>query len=115
MNDPDIKKLPIGSICGHGTAEAIAKLHSILANGGVYQGKQLLSEESINRMQQISSGGIDLAFSMDGMWSVGPMVFPVVESGKPVSILILVYENTKGDNLSVCFKLCNSIYIIQCY
>jgi hypothetical protein len=61
-------------------------------NGGVYQGKQLLSEESINRMQQISSGGIDLAFSMDGMWSVGPMVFPIVESGKPVSILILVYE-----------------------
>jgi hypothetical protein len=47
MNDPDIKKLPIGSICGHGTAEAIAKLHSILANGGVYQGKQLLSEESL--------------------------------------------------------------------
>jgi hypothetical protein len=32
-------------------------------------------------MQQISSGGIDLAFSMDGMWSVGPMVFPIVESG----------------------------------
>lgn len=87
MNDPDIKKLPIGSICGHGTAEAIAKLHSILANGGVYQGKQLLSEESINRMQQISSGGIDLAFSMDGMWSVGPMVFPVAESGKPTMYL----------------------------
>lgn len=84
MNDPDIKKLPIGSICGHGTAAAVAKLHSILANGGVYQGRQLLSKESINKMQQISSGGIDLAFGMDGMWSYGPMVFPVAEAGKPV-------------------------------
>ena len=86
MNDPDIKKLPIGSICGHGTAAAIAKLHSILACGGVYQGKQLLSEKSIDRMQQISSGGFDLAFGMDGMWSSGPMVFPVAETGKPVSL-----------------------------
>ncbi|XP_063444249.1 beta-lactamase domain-containing protein 2-like [Mytilus trossulus] len=84
MNDPDIKKLPVGSICGHGTSAAIAKLHSILANGGVYQGKQLLSEDSINKFQQISSGGVDLAFSMDGMWSYGPMVFPIAETGKPL-------------------------------
>ena len=84
MNDPDIKVIPNGSVCGHGTAEGVAKLHAILGNGGVWQGKRLLSEESIQRFQQIKSAGFDLAFSMDGMWSYGTMLFPVKEIGKPV-------------------------------
>ncbi|KAK3090846.1 hypothetical protein FSP39_015164 [Pinctada imbricata] len=87
MNDPEIKVLPVGSVCGHGTAQAVAKLHAILANGGTWQGKRLLSEDSIARFQQIKSAGYDLAFSMDGMWSYGTMVFPVKEIGKPTMFL----------------------------
>lgn len=84
MNDPDIRVLPVGSICGHGTAESMAKFHAILGEGGSWQGRRLLSKASVDRFQQIKSAGFDLAFSMDGMWSYGMMLFPVKEQGKPV-------------------------------
>ena len=85
MNDPDIRVLPVGSVCGHGTAESMAKFHAILGEGGSWQGKQLLSRATVEQFQKIKSAGFDLAFSMDGMWSYGMMIFPVKEQGKPVS------------------------------
>ncbi|XP_061192456.1 beta-lactamase domain-containing protein 2-like [Saccostrea echinata] len=87
MNDPDIRVLPVGSVCGHGTAESMAKFHAILGEGGVWQGKRLLSQDSVDRFQRIKSGGYDLAFSMDGMWSYGMMIFPVMEQGKPTMFM----------------------------
>ncbi|OWF44500.1 Beta-lactamase domain-containing protein 2 [Mizuhopecten yessoensis] len=86
MNDPDIRCLPVGSVCGHGTAEAVAKFHGILGNGGVHEGKRMLSTESIRRIQEMKVGGFDLSFSMDGMWSLGTMVFPVFEDGKKMTM-----------------------------
>jgi hypothetical protein len=85
MNDPEVRVLPVGSVCGHGTAESMAKFHAILGEGGVWEGKRLLSKESVDRFQQMKSAGFDLTFSMDGMWSYGMMLFPVMEQGKPVS------------------------------
>lgn len=87
MNDPDVRVLPVGSICGHGTAESMAKFHAILGEGGTWQGRQLLSKASVERFQQIKSAGFDLAFSMDGMWSYGMMLFPVKEQGKPMMFM----------------------------
>lgn len=87
MNDPDIKELPVGSICGFGTAESMAKFHGILACGGTNNGQRLLSEENIKKFEKIMVGGFDLTFSMDCMWSLGPMVFPVVEGNKPPTYL----------------------------
>ena len=48
MNDPEYRATESASLAGIGTAEALAKVYSILANGGKNEeGKMLLSEEII--------------------------------------------------------------------
>ncbi|XP_033744812.1 uncharacterized protein LOC117330536 [Pecten maximus] len=83
MNNPYVRELPMGSGNGHGTVAALAKFHGILANGGVYNGKRLLSEEAIRRQLQLKSYGKDVVYNMEYMYSFGTMLFPSADENKP--------------------------------
>src|SRR5258708_3639247 len=50
MNDPHIRAQPIVSFGGIGSASALAKIYSMLANGGEVNGQSLFFQETIERM-----------------------------------------------------------------
>ncbi|XP_045177366.2 beta-lactamase domain-containing protein 2-like isoform X2 [Mercenaria mercenaria] len=78
VNDPDNRELPIPSTHGHATAISMAKLFGIVGNGGVHNGKRLLSQEAINRFTQPLVAGIDASFGIDAAWSVGTHLITMV-------------------------------------
>ncbi|KAL4239759.1 hypothetical protein ACF0H5_000562 [Mactra antiquata] len=78
VNDPDNRELPVPSTHGHATAANMAKLFGIVGNGGMHDGKRLLSEEAINRFTQPLVGGIDASFGMDAAWSIGTHLITMV-------------------------------------
>src|SRR4029078_4192917 len=47
MNDPHIRAQPIVSFGGIGSASALAKFYSMLANGGTLDGQRFFSEQTI--------------------------------------------------------------------
>ncbi|XP_060084459.1 beta-lactamase domain-containing protein 2-like [Ylistrum balloti] len=83
VNSPYIREVPVGSSMGHGTAASLAKFHSILANGGVHNGKRLLSEEAIKRQQVPRTTGKDLVYGIETLFSLGTMVFAAVDDDQP--------------------------------
>jgi CubicO group peptidase (beta-lactamase class C family) len=62
MNDPAIRAQPIISFGGIGSASALAKFYSMLANGGSLNGKSFFSEKTIGWMTTTLSDGIDRVF-----------------------------------------------------
>ena len=56
---------------GHASAEGIARIYAMLANGGVFQGRKLLSPGTIVRMTQVLSKRMDLTLGMEAQWAAG--------------------------------------------
>ncbi|XP_059178460.1 beta-lactamase domain-containing protein 2-like [Physella acuta] len=79
LNDPDFLQLPNSSSHGGGTAEAVAKLAGILANGGQHDGKTLLSPDSIARLQEPLADGVDRTTGSENIHGRGTWLIPVVE------------------------------------
>jgi CubicO group peptidase (beta-lactamase class C family) len=73
MNDPQIRAQPIVSFGGIGSASAIAKFYSMLANGGELDGQTFFSQETIERMTTTFSDGIDRVFQIPTAFSAGFM------------------------------------------
>ena len=73
MNDPAIRAQPIVSFGGIGSASALAKFYSMLANGGSLNGKSFLSEETIAWMITTLSDGTDRVFQIPTAFSAGFM------------------------------------------
>jgi CubicO group peptidase (beta-lactamase class C family) len=73
MNDPQIRAQPIVSFGGIGSASALAKFYSMLANGGALDGKSFFSEKTIAWMTTTFSDGIDRVFQMPTAFSAGFM------------------------------------------
>jgi CubicO group peptidase (beta-lactamase class C family) len=73
MNDPGIRAQPIVSFGGIGSAAALAKFYSILANGGTLNGESFFSEETIEWMTTTLSDGIDRVFQIPTAFSAGFM------------------------------------------
>ncbi|KAL5019075.1 hypothetical protein ScPMuIL_004797 [Solemya velum] len=88
INHPDIKKLPIGSTHGFGTAQGLAKIYGIIANGGSLGDQRLLSPEIISKSQIPISFGPDKVFLADILiFSIGFQLFGTVEnSDKPTFV-----------------------------
>ncbi|BFZ03263.1 hypothetical protein BsWGS_06300 [Bradybaena similaris] len=82
LNDPDFMEIPLPSSHGVGTALAVAKFCGILANGGKHEGKTLLSPESIAKLQEPLSCGLDLTTSGYDIIGRGTWLIPVVEGKK---------------------------------
>jgi CubicO group peptidase (beta-lactamase class C family) len=73
MNDPHIRAQPIVSFGGIGSASALAKFYSMLANGGESNGQNFFSQETIDWMTTTLSDGIDRVFQIPTAFSSGFM------------------------------------------
>ena len=73
MNDPHIRAQPIVSFGGIGSASALAKFYSMLANGGELNGQTFFSPKTIEWMTTTLSDGIDRVFQIPTAFSAGFM------------------------------------------
>jgi CubicO group peptidase (beta-lactamase class C family) len=73
MNNPEIRAHPNVSFGGIGTAPALAKFYSMLANGGKLNGQIFFSQETIERMTMTLSDGMDRVFQIPTAFSAGFM------------------------------------------
>jgi CubicO group peptidase (beta-lactamase class C family) len=73
MNDPHIRTQPNVSFGGIGSASALAKFYSMLANGGELDGQSFFSQETIERMITTLSDGVDRVFQIPTAFSAGFM------------------------------------------
>ena len=73
MNDPHIRVQPNVSFGGIGSAWALAKFYSILANVGESEGQTFFSPKTIEPMTTTLSDGIDRVFQIPTAFSAGFM------------------------------------------
>jgi CubicO group peptidase (beta-lactamase class C family) len=73
MNDAAIRAQPIVSFGGIGSASALAKFYSMLANGGKFDGQTFFSEKTIAWMTTTLANGMDLVFQIPTAFSAGFM------------------------------------------
>jgi len=73
MNDPLVRAQPIVSFGGIGSASALAKFYSMLANGGKADGQTFFSGETLERTKTTLSDGVDRVFQMPTAFSAGFM------------------------------------------
>lgn len=73
MNDPHIRAQPNVSFGGIGSASALAKFYSVLANGGESNDQIFFSPETIERMTTTLSDGVDRVFQIPTAFSAGFM------------------------------------------
>jgi CubicO group peptidase (beta-lactamase class C family) len=81
------RRADIGAGNGHGNARSIARIQSAVACGGEVDGVRLLSPETIDRIFEVQSDGIDLVLGMRLKIGVGyglpwPEVLPFVPEGR---------------------------------
>src|SRR5947207_11963910 len=73
MNTPANHARPIVSFGGIGSASALAKFYSLLANGGRLDGRTFFSEETIAWMTTTLADGMDRVFQIPTAFSAGFM------------------------------------------
>ena len=73
MNTPAIRAQPIVSFGGIGSASALAKFYSMLANGGELDGQTFFSPETIAWMTATLADGMDRVFQIPTAFSAGFM------------------------------------------
>jgi CubicO group peptidase (beta-lactamase class C family) len=73
MNDPHIRVQPNVSFGGIGSASALAKFYSMLANGGELNSRPFFSQQAIAWMTTTLSDGIDRVFQIPTAFSAGFM------------------------------------------
>ena len=73
MNTPAVRAQPIVSFGGIGSASALAKFYSVLANGGNLDGQTFFSEQTIEWMTTTLSDGMDRVFQIPTAFSAGFM------------------------------------------
>src|SRR5262249_49364226 len=73
MNDPHLRAQPIVSFGGIGSASALAKFYSMLANGGELNEQIFFFPETIERMTKKLSDGVELVFPIPTGFSAGVM------------------------------------------
>jgi CubicO group peptidase (beta-lactamase class C family) len=76
MNTPAIRARPIVSFGGIGSASALSKFYSMLANGGKLDGQTFFSEETMAWMTTTLSDGMDRVFQIPTAFSAGFMKDP---------------------------------------
>jgi CubicO group peptidase (beta-lactamase class C family) len=73
MNDPHVRAQAIVSFGGIGSASALAKFYSMLANGGTFGGQTFFSRESLEWMSTTLADRIDRVFQIPTAFSAGFM------------------------------------------
>ena len=85
MNTPAVRAQPIVSFGGIGSASALAKFYSMLANGGNLDGQTFFSEQTIEWMTTTLTDGMDRVFQIPTAFSAGFMKDPAEAQGTAVS------------------------------
>jgi len=85
MNTPAVRAQPIVSFGGIGSASALAKFYSMLANGGNLDGQTFFSEQTIEWMTTTLTDGMDRVFQIPTAFSAGFMKDPAEVQGTAVS------------------------------
>jgi CubicO group peptidase (beta-lactamase class C family) len=107
MNDPAIRAHPIVSFGGIGSASALAKFYSMLANGGKFDGQTFLSEKSIAWMTTTLADGMDRVFQIPTAFSAGFMKDSAEAQGAAVSgPPHSAEERTRGHPSLVTRRIC---------
>jgi CubicO group peptidase (beta-lactamase class C family) len=70
------RRADIGAANGHGNARSLARLQSTVACGGEVAGVRLLSPQTIDRIFEVQSHGIDLVIGIPSKWGLGYGLFP---------------------------------------
>ena len=70
------RRADIGAANGHGNARSVARLQSAVACGGEVDGVRLLSPQTIDRIFEVQSNGIDLVIGIPSKWGLGYGLFP---------------------------------------
>jgi CubicO group peptidase (beta-lactamase class C family) len=70
------RRADIGAANGHGNARSVARIQSIVANGGEVDGVRLLSPKTIELIFDEQSNGIDLVFGRPVRWGIGYALTP---------------------------------------
>jgi CubicO group peptidase (beta-lactamase class C family) len=73
MNEPHVRAERIVSFGGIGSAPALAKFYSMLANGGRFDGRTFFSQETLQWMKETLADGIDRVFQIPTAFSAGFM------------------------------------------
>ena len=87
MNTPAIRAQPLVSFGGIGSASALAKFYSMLANGGKLDGQTFFSEKTIEWMTTALADGMDRVFQIPTGFSAGFMKDPAAAQGAAASSL----------------------------
>ena len=74
------------AVNGQGNARSIAQIHVLLANGGVANGKRLLSEAGCRRALEPQIEGVDLVLGMPVRYGLGFGLAPVIPLPGPSCI-----------------------------
>ena len=82
MNTPDVRGQPVVSFGGIGSASALAKFYSMLANGGKLDRQTFFSEETIAWMTTALADGMDRVFQIPTAFSAGFMKDPRNAAGR---------------------------------
>src|SRR5947209_8808569 len=70
------RRADIGAANGHGNARSVARLQSAVACGGEVDGVRLLSRQTIDRIFEVQSNGIDLVIGIPFTFGVGYSLLP---------------------------------------
>jgi CubicO group peptidase (beta-lactamase class C family) len=70
------RRADIGAANGHGNARSLARLQSAVACGGEVDGVRLLSPQTIDRIFETQSDGIDLVIGIPLKFGVGYSLYP---------------------------------------
>ncbi len=70
------RRADIGAANGHGNARSVARLQSAVACGGEVDGVRLLSPQTIDRIFEVQSNGIDLVIGMPLKFGIGYSLAP---------------------------------------
>jgi CubicO group peptidase (beta-lactamase class C family) len=70
-NGVEWRRAEMPALNGHACAEGIARIYAMLANGGAFQQRRLLSPATIERMTAVLSDRMDLTLGMPANWAAG--------------------------------------------
>jgi CubicO group peptidase (beta-lactamase class C family) len=70
-NTLDWRRAEMPALNGHASADGIARIYAMLANGGTFQRRRYLSQATIDRLTQVRSDRMDLTLGMSVGWAAG--------------------------------------------
>jgi CubicO group peptidase (beta-lactamase class C family) len=82
MNAPAVRSASLPSLGGIGSATALAKFYSMLANGGEWEGRRYFSGQALGWMTTRLAQGPDRTLRTETAFSAGFMVDPVDADGR---------------------------------